>query len=74
MADEALHEYGVRLLPWDELPRADGIVAAVAHREFAARGATEIAAKLVPGGAFIDVKAAYDRDELTHTGLRVWRL
>ena len=31
---EAMHEYGVMLVPWDELPRADAIVSAVAHREF----------------------------------------
>ena len=33
-AEEAMHEYGVRLVRWDDLPRADAIVAAVAHREF----------------------------------------
>jgi carbonic anhydrase/acetyltransferase-like protein (isoleucine patch superfamily) len=26
-----MHEYGVRLMAWDDLPRADAIVAAVAH-------------------------------------------
>jgi UDP-N-acetyl-D-galactosamine dehydrogenase len=31
-ADEAMHEYGVRLFAWDELPRADAIVAAVSHQ------------------------------------------
>src|SRR4029079_6279772 len=36
MADaaETLHEYGVTLTAWDDLPRADAIVAAVAHRAF----------------------------------------
>ena len=28
-SDEAMHEYGVRLLSWDGLPRADAIGAAV---------------------------------------------
>ncbi|MDO8264741.1 MAG: nucleotide sugar dehydrogenase, partial [Gallionella sp.] len=59
-AAEALHEYGVNLLPWDDLPRADGIVAAVAHKEFASLGLEDIGKKLVKGGAFIDVKAAFD--------------
>ena len=31
-AVEALHEYGVKLESWDDLPRADAVVAAVAHR------------------------------------------
>ena len=30
-AEEVMHEYGIKLLRWDELPRADAIVAAVAQ-------------------------------------------
>jgi UDP-N-acetyl-D-galactosamine dehydrogenase len=73
-ADEAMHEYGVRLLPWHELPRADAIVAAVSHREFMALGVDDLGKKLVKGGAFIDVKAAFDAAALTGAGYRVWRL
>jgi UDP-N-acetyl-D-galactosamine dehydrogenase len=73
-AEDALHEYGVQLKSWDELPRADAIVAAVAHREFAALGMEDICRKLVKGGAFIDVKAAFDPVALRDAGYRVWRL
>ena len=73
-ADEAMHEYGVKLQSFEALPRADAIVAAVAHREYKALSAAELAAKLVPGGAFIDVKAAFNGDNLRAAGLRVWRL
>ena len=73
-ADEAMHEYGVRLLPWDELPRADAVVAAVSHQEYAALGLDDIAQKLVPGGAFIDVKAAFNAAALTGAGYKLWRL
>jgi len=72
--EEAMHEYGVRLSDWDDLPRADAIVAAVAHREFAALSVDELGRKLVAGGAFIDVKAAFDAQALGAAGLRVWRL
>ena len=51
--DEALHEYGVRLLPFDSLPQADAIVAAVQHREYAALSLADIGQRLAPGGAFI---------------------
>lgn len=34
-AEEAMHEYGVRLMPFNDLPCADAIVAAVSHREYA---------------------------------------
>jgi UDP-N-acetyl-D-glucosamine/UDP-N-acetyl-D-galactosamine dehydrogenase len=73
-AEEAMHEYGVRLLPWDELPRADAIVAAVSHREFMALSMEELGRKLVKGGAFIDVKAAFDSAAIQAQGLRLWRL
>ena len=72
--EEAMHEYGVRLLPLAELPRADAIVAAVSHHEFGALGLEGIGSKLVKGGAFIDVKAAFDAAALQAAGFRVWRL
>ncbi|MCY7317032.1 MAG: nucleotide sugar dehydrogenase [Rubrivivax sp.] len=73
-ADEAMHEYGVRLESWDQLPRADAIVAAVAHKEYASLSPEDLGRKLVKGGAFIDVKAAFDRGTLERAGYRVWRL
>ncbi|NDP38747.1 MAG: nucleotide sugar dehydrogenase [Rhodoferax sp.] len=73
-AAEAMHEYGVALLPWADLPRADAIVAAVAHREYATLTVEDFGKKLVKGGAFIDVKAAYDRSEIEAAGYKLWRL
>ena len=73
-SEEAVHEYGVPLLDWDDMPRADAIVAAVAHREFAAFSMEDFSKKLVKGGAFIDVKAAFDRKAIEGAGYRLWRL
>ncbi len=73
-ADEAMHEYGVRLLPWEQLPKADAIVAAVSHHEFMALGMEALQSKLVKGGAFIDVKAAFPQDALRAAGFKLWRL
>ena len=73
-SEEAVHEYGVPLLPWADLPRADAIVAAVAHKEFAELTLDDFAKKLVKGGAFIDVKAAFDRRAIEGAGYRLWRL
>ena len=73
-ADEAQHEYGVRLYSWDELPRADAIVAAVSHRQFASLSAEDLAKKMIKGGCFMDVKACFDAGELEAAGFRVWRL
>jgi UDP-N-acetyl-D-galactosamine dehydrogenase len=71
---EAMHEYGVKLMSWQALPRADAIVAAVAHREYAELSVEEMGKKLVKGGAFIDVKAAFDAGALKAAGYRLWRL
>ena len=72
--DEAMHEYGVRLLPFEELPRADAIVAAVSHREFMAMPLEDLGKKLIKGGAFIDVKAAFDAQTILAAGYKLWRL
>ena len=73
-AEEAMHEYGVKLVPWADLPRADAIVAAVAHQEFAELSIKEMGRKLVDGGAFIDVKASFDALALKAAGYKLWRL
>ncbi len=71
---EAVHEYGVPLVPWDALPRADAIVAAVAHKEFTKLSVEDLGNKLVKGGAFIDVKAAFDPVAIQAAGYKLWRL
>jgi UDP-N-acetyl-D-glucosamine/UDP-N-acetyl-D-galactosamine dehydrogenase len=71
---QALSEYGVTLMPWDALPRADAIVAAVAHQEYTTLSVADIGHKLVSGGAFIDVKSVFDRSAIEDAGYRLWRL
>jgi UDP-N-acetyl-D-galactosamine dehydrogenase len=71
---ECEHEYGVTLTPWEQLPKASAIVAAVSHSEYAQMGVVRLADRLVPGGVFADVKSFYDVNELGSAGLRVWRL
>jgi len=71
---EAEDEYGIALTEWDALPRAGAMIAAVAHAEYRGLGVDKIAAKLVPGGCFVDVKSAFDRDALRAAQLCVWRL
>lgn len=73
-AEPAAHEYGVTLTEWADMPRADAIVAAVSHAEYLKLPISELGAKLVEKGVFIDVKAAFDRAVLEQAGIRVWRL
>jgi len=73
-AEEAMHEYCVKVLAGDEPPRADAMVSAVAHREFAALGQEDVMRKLVKGsGPFIDVKYSFGAKALRAAGFRVWR-
>jgi UDP-N-acetyl-D-galactosamine dehydrogenase len=71
---ETLHEYGVTLTPWETLPRAEAIVAAVAHRVFRERPIDDWVGKMVPGGLYVDVKAQADAATLRSRGMQVWRL
>lgn len=72
--DEARHEYGITLHPWEALPQAEALVVAVSHRSFLDRPLERYRSKLADGGAFIDVKSVFDRAELAAAGWRVWRL
>ncbi|MFA5081548.1 MAG: nucleotide sugar dehydrogenase [Hydrogenophilaceae bacterium] len=72
---EAMHEYGIALTPWDELPTdADAIVAAVAHRFYSENPVDKITSRLRPGGLITDVKSMHDRAALSSAGYQVWRL
>ncbi|GJI93523.1 nucleotide sugar dehydrogenase [Rugamonas sp. FT107W] len=72
--DEAQHEYGVQLEQWDDLPCAEALISAVAHRELAERPLQQIRAKIVQDGCFIDLKSQFDEQALRQSGLSVWRL
>jgi len=71
---EALHEYGVHLTPWSDLPRAHALVAAVAHAEFRMRPIDDFVGALEPGGLYVDVKSQADSSALRARGVDVWRL
>ena len=73
-AEAAEREFGIVLRGWEELPRADALIVAVAHRAFLSLEAGSIGEKLAPGGCFIDVKSQYKRAALAAMGYRVWRL
>jgi UDP-N-acetyl-D-galactosamine dehydrogenase len=73
-SDEAVHEYGVKLTSWEDLPRGHAVVMAVAHRDFNARPIDDYVAKLERGGLFVDVKCQADADALRERGVAVWRL
>ncbi|MHB1587190.1 MAG: nucleotide sugar dehydrogenase [Acidiferrobacteraceae bacterium] len=72
--EEATHEYAVDLEPWDQLPVAQALVVAVAHRQFVQIPLAQLLEKLAPHGTFIDVKSRFDAHALRTQGVNVWRL
>ena len=74
----AKREYGVDLIPFDEVKEADCIIVAVGHKEFRDLPIYEIKSlyKDMPDDekVFLDVKSLYRIDELEASGMRYWRL
>ena len=73
-AEEALLEYGVRLARWEDLPAADALVLAVAHRAFVELPPEALMKKIVRHGCLIDVKSVCDAEAFRREGVSVWRL
>lgn len=71
---EAQHEYGLTLMGWDDLPRAEAVILAVAHDAYRARKPEELLASLKPGGVLADVKATLDPVVSRALDIICWRL
>lgn len=73
-AHDALDQYDIRLCQWDDLPAADAMILAVAHRHYLEKPAAELRSKIVRGGCFVDIKSLFDPAVFLREGLHVWRL
>ena len=74
-AEQALHEYGITLREWHQLPQnADAIVAAVSHAKYTSQPVANLLAPLKRCGVFIDIKSAYMPEAIKATGAYLWRL
>ena len=75
----AKHEYGVDLIPFEDVKDADCVIVAVGHREFRSLSMAQLK-KLFRDElkdeekVLIDVKSLYRMDELRASGMRFWRL
>lgn len=78
-AEVARHEYGVDLIPFEDIPKADCVIVAVGHNEFRSMSMMQIKElfkKDMPDEekVLVDVKSLYRMDELRASGMRFWRL
>lgn len=75
----AKKEYGVDLVPFDKIPKADCIIVAVGHNEFRSMSMMQLKNLFKKElkdeeKVLIDVKSLYRMDELKASGMRFWRL
>lgn len=70
---EVHHEYGLDMVPFDQLQPATAVVVAVAHRQYRDMG-VEAYKGLMSGSVLIDVKGIFTADEAKAHGIRFWRL
>ena len=80
-ADEtvAKHEYGVDLVSYNDIPKADCVIVAVGHGEYRSMSMMQLKELFKNESSddekvLIDVKSLYRMDELKASGMRFWRL
>ena len=75
----AKHEYGVELVDFAKVPKADCVIVAVGHNEFRSMSTMQLKGLFkdsLPDSekVLIDVKSLYRKDELDASGMKYWRL
>ena len=73
-AEEALHEYGVTLVPFAQLKPADALVAAVAHAHYRKLDTAGLRHLLKDPPLVMEVKCMFPRAALEAAGIHLWRL
>lgn len=77
--DVAKSEYGVELVPFKDVPKADCLIVAVGHNQYRSLSMMQLK-ELFKNNlsddekVLIDVKSLYRMDELKASGMRFWRL
>lgn len=75
---DAMHEYGVTLTPMKDVKDLDCLILAVAHEEFRKMSITDYMRLFADmpdeQKVLVDVKGMLNREELTASGVRFWRL
>ena len=74
--EEAKREYGVNLLPFEEMRELDAVVLAVPHQSYKELSASDLARlfKNPQKGVLVDVRGLFNPDEIKKHGLSYWRL
>jgi UDP-N-acetyl-D-galactosamine dehydrogenase len=73
--EEAVAEYGIHLVDWKQLKDLDGLILAVAHRDYAGMNLDDLLKPLrsLDNGVLIDVKSMLELGKVPNS-LKYWRL
>jgi UDP-N-acetyl-D-galactosamine dehydrogenase len=72
-AEEAMHEYGLKLRSIDEMVQLDALVLAVCHKSYSDWGQGRLLANVRDGGVVVDVKSVLDPTRVERQ-IRYWSL
>ncbi len=72
--EEAIREYGIRLMKMGDLRPANAVIAAVSHRAYREMGVEQLKGLMGKNPVLIDVKAMYDPQAIRTADIRLWRL
>ena len=72
--DEAMEEYGVQLVEWEQLQDACAVILAVAHNQYKALSTADFEAVAADNATLIDVKSVLDRTDFENSKIDIWRL
>jgi len=74
-SDEAVHEYGIKLVDLKQIQDVDGVIVAVAHKSFLEMGLAELLKPLrdQQSGVLVDVKSIFDPAKVP-ASIKYWRL
>lgn len=74
-SEEAMHEYGIKLVDLKQIQDLDGVILAVAHKRFLEMGLAELLKPLrdPASGVLVDVKSIFD-PAVVPASIKYWRL
>ena len=67
-------EHDIKLTAWEDIKDIDGIILAVAHKQYVEMDISQLKEKIHNRGVIMDVKAILDPVEFENTGITFWRL
>ncbi|TWJ19302.1 nucleotide sugar dehydrogenase [Geobacter argillaceus] len=73
-AAEARHEYGVTMVPFEQLRQASAVVVAVSHQQYREFTPDQLKALMGDSPLLVDVKGLYERSRIEESGIRLWRM